>query len=131
MKIKIIAGLCVIALLAHWLLLYLPSKRLIKKLQNELHDIKIQISQIEDKVSFGGKMEKGIMLLDERFRMISSKFPEKEEEALAMLSILAKKHNIDLRSVKSQPKDYFFDEQSSKIQIDGKYCKKIYGFHGN
>ena len=63
------------------------------------------------------------MLLETRYKELNSKFPEKEEGALGALSDLAKKHKIEIRSIRSQPKSFFLDENAQKIEIDGKVCQ--------
>ena len=123
MKINIIAGISVAAFIIFWVFLYIPSKKTIKKLKEELGIVQGQIRQIEGNFGEGGKLGDWIILLEKRYKALDSKFPEKEEEALGALSDLAKQHKIEIRSIQSQPKTFFLDKDAKKIDIEGKVCQ--------
>ncbi|MCK5179844.1 MAG: hypothetical protein KAR32_09965 [Candidatus Omnitrophica bacterium] len=124
-KINIITAVGVLVLCMLWGLLYLPSKKAVNELKSELSGIQEQIRQIEGKAAGSGGTGRGIMGLEERYRWVNSKFPEKEEKALRMLSDLAKESSIEILSIKSQPKVDFLDENSQKVQIEGRVCQKF------
>lgn len=124
-KINIVTATGVLAFLMLWGFLYLPSIKVVKELKSELNGIQDQIRQIEGKVTGDGKTKQGIRELEVRYQWVNSKFPEKEEKALRMLSDLAKEFKIDVLSIRSQPKVDFLDEDAQKVEIEGRVCQKF------
>ncbi len=124
-KINIVTATGVLAFLMLWGFLYLPSIKVVKELKSELNGIQDQIRQIEGKVTGDGKTKQGIRELELRAQWVNSKFPEKEEKALRMLSDLAKEFKIDVLSIRSQPKVDFLDEDAQKVEIEGRVCQKF------
>jgi len=113
------------AFLTFWVFVYLPSRQKLKELKNEFSIVKNQIRQIEGMFGKGEKMERDKRMLEVQYQNINSKFPEKEEEALGMLSDIAKKFKTKVYSISSQPKVFILDEVGKKLEVQGKFCQKI------
>ena len=124
-RIVIISVMAVLVFLVSWLFIYLPAKNKIRQLKTELLDIEQQIQKIETLIAQDKTIEEGMRLLNERFAQINSKFPQKEEESLRMLSDLARKFNITVVSVKSSPKTSFLDRNQQSVSLEGKNCHKF------
>lgn len=116
-----VAAATVAALLS--LFVYLPAVRKISLLKGELSGIQNQIEQIEAMVSQGYSMAEGIEALKNKYRALDAKFPVKEEEALGLLSEFARKCNITIVAIKSQPKVELLDAKDKKVEIEGKICQ--------
>ena len=108
-----------------WLFVYLPTRGMVNQLKAELNNVQNQIQQIEAMIEKGKTIEEGIKSLKERYVQIDSKFPEREEEGLRLLSDFARKQNIGIVSIKSQPRTAFLDKDSQKVEIEGKSCWQL------
>ncbi len=106
--------------------IYLPSSNRVAQIKKELSTVESQISEIEATISQSKSMDEGISLLRERFRELNNKFPPKEQEAIKAISGLARKLNIEIISIRPQPKKDFFDENNNNVEIDGKTCQSIF-----
>lgn len=115
------AAVTVVALLS--LFVYLPAVQKISLLKGEVSGIQDQIEQIEAMVSQGHSMAEGIEALKNRYRALDAKFPVKEEEALELFSEFARKCNVTIVTIKSQPKVEFLDAKDQKVAIEGKICQ--------
>lgn len=115
------AAVAVAALLS--LFVYLPAVREISLLKGEVSGIQGQIEQIEANVGQGHSIAEGIEALKNKYRALDAKFPAKKEEALGLLSEFARKCNITIVAIKSQPKVEFLDAKDQKVEIEGKICQ--------
>lgn len=122
-KIIIFTAAAVTAVALLGLFAYLPAVREISLLKGEVSGIRDQIEQIEASVGQGHSIAEGIEALKNRYRALDTKFPVKEEEALGLLSEFAKKCNITVVAIKSQPKVEFLDAKDQKVEIEGKVCQ--------
>ena len=113
-----VAAVMIVALLG--LFVYLPAVRKISLLKSELSGIEGQIEQIESNVGQGHSIAEGIEALNNKYRALVAKFPVKEEEALGLLSEFAKKCNITVVAIKSQPRVEFLDVKDQKVEVEGK-----------
>ena len=125
MKIGIIAVVGAMMFLIIGVFMYFPSRQMAKRLKNELSVVKNQIRQIERIFGKGDKMERSKKMLEARYQNVSSKFPKKEEEAMRMLSDIAKKFKTEVNSVSSRPKEFVFDGDGKKLEVQGEFCQKI------
>ncbi len=125
MKINIIITMSVVACAIFWFFFYLPSQKRIKELKNKFEVVEGQIHSIEGKINRNGKMARGIVLLEKRYRELSSKFPEKEEQALEMISGLGREFQIEITSIRSQSRTFFLDEEAKKVSLEGKFCQEF------
>jgi len=125
MRTNIIAAIFVLAFLITLIFLYLPSTRKINNLKNKLSVVQSRIRKIEGIFNAGGEMKKGREMVEVRYRLISSKFPSKEEEALGMLSDIAKNFNSEVYSVSSRPKEFILDKNGKRLEVKGKFCQTI------
>jgi len=118
----------VVALAAFLLFLlfaYLPSRKTVKTMTSELEDAERQIQQIEAMLGSARSMDEGIQLLNKRFQQLDSKFSSGEEDSVRLLSEMARKLNVELISIKPQPKAVFLDENNQAITIRGKPCQRM------
>ncbi len=122
-KIIIFTAAAVTAVALLGLFAYLPAVREISLLKGEVSGIRDQIEQIEASVGQGHSIAEGIEALKNRYRALDAKFPVKEEKALGLLSEFAKKCNITVVAIKSQPKVEFLDAKDQKVEIEGKICQ--------
>ena len=115
-----------LAFLIFWRFIYLPMKNDMIKKKIELSGVESQIKQIE--TIFGKTSTEGesIRFLRERFQGLDNKFPTKEEAALKKLSDFAKKLNVEIISLKPNPKEMLTDENDSQIKIEGKTCQRVF-----
>jgi|SRR3989338_400016 len=122
-KIIIVTAAAVAVVVLLSLFVYLPAVRKISLLKGEHSGIQDQIEQIEAIVSQGHSIAEGIEALKNKYRVLDAKFPVKEEEALGLLSEFARKCNITIVAIKSQPKVEFLDTKGQKAGIEGKICQ--------
>lgn len=109
-----------------WFLIYLPNQKSALKIKSELYALEEQVKIIEEILSKTKTIESSRKLLEARFQRLTNKFSSKEAEALKMLSELARRVNIEVISVKPQPKKPFLDEDNRKIEIAGKSVQVIH-----
>ncbi len=122
-KIIIVSAAAVILAALLGLFVYWPAVRKISLLKDELSGIQDQIEQIEADVGQGRSIAEGIEALKNRYRALDAKFPVKEEEALGLFSEFARKCNVTIVTIKSQPKVELLDAKDQKIGIEGKICQ--------
>jgi hypothetical protein len=88
-----------------------------------LSSIEAQLREVEIIFGQAKTVDEGMKSLGERYWELNKKFPQEEEEALKMLSVLARNLNIEIVSVKVDPKIIFLDENSQEVEIEGKTCQ--------
>lgn len=125
MKFFFISGVTVILIIAPWLWVVLPIEHRSIKLQQELQEVQSRIRKIESLVEKGQSLKETTVLLEERYRRVSSQFPAQEEESLELLSNFAQQRYLKILSVRAQPKTDFWDEDRRKLEIEGKVLQKI------
>ena len=125
-KKLVIYGLITVGLLLACLLfIYLPLQSKNNQLKAELMSFQKEIRQIESMKGPGQTVEEAIRQLEDEYRGIFARFPTKEEEALKHLAELAKQANIEVVSVKSQPRAPLLSEAHQKVQAEGKTFQTI------
>lgn len=102
---------------------YVPTLRKASLLKNEFLVMQSRIEKIEALVGHEQSPTEWITLLKDRERQLDIKFPAKEEEALRLISDLARTHRIVIIMMKSQPKADFLDAENKNVDIDGKICR--------
>jgi len=121
-----ISGVIVFGFFLFWMVVYLPAQMEFKRLKAQLKGANDQISQIELMVTKGETMNTGAKILEQRFREVNYKFPQKEEAALEMLSELGQKLGMGVLSTKSQPKTPFLDKDGQPVMVEGRACQKVF-----
>ena len=124
-KINITAIVMVLIFLSGWLLIYFPRQNKLRQLKNELSRMEGQIQQINALLGDNTTIDEGIRLFTERSRRLDAQFPHEEEEPIRWLSDSARKHNLGIVSIKSQPKILFQDEKQKPIEVEGKSCQVV------
>ena len=124
--IIIISLIVILVFLFFWFLIYLPSKKEVTRIKSQLSDLNNQIRQIEAITSQTTLTDEGIRIIRQRHQQLIDKFPQKEEESLRMLSDLAGNLNVELVSIKPQPKTVFLDQNKNAVEIEGRVCQKVY-----
>ncbi len=107
-----------------WVLLYLPRLSYMNRLKAEWAKAEGKIHQLESLVT-REDVGAGIIRLKKQLQLLDVKFPSKEEKSLKLLSDIARKVNLEVISVVSQPKVDVLDDVQQKIISDGKICQSI------
>jgi hypothetical protein len=122
----IIAGaVALAAFLLFMFLVFLPNRKSVMALRLELISTERQIHEIQAMPGEVKNMEKGMQLLQERFRQLEGKCSLGEEDSVQMLSDTARKMNIELVSIKPQAKAPFLDENNQEVTLEGAVCRKV------
>lgn len=126
----VIAALVVLAtFLCFLVFVYLPSKNTVKTIKKELASIERQIREIEGRINGKDKLSYvNIEALKNKASRLTNKFPSKEEESIKMLYDFARKSNIEIISLKPQPKTAFFSADNKEVRSDGKVLQTSYVF---
>lgn len=126
----VIAALVVLAtFLCFLVFVYLPSKNTVKAIKKELAGIERQIREIEGRINGEDKLSYvNIEALKNKASRLTNKFPSKEEESIKMLYDFARKSNIEIISLKPQPKTTFFSADNKEVSSDGKVLQTSYVF---
>lgn len=122
-KVVGITAMAVLIAVLTGIFLYVPTLQKVGLLKNELMVAQNQIEQIEAAVGSEQSIAEGIKLLKDRYSALDIKFPSQEEEALKLVSELARAHNISIITMKFQPKAEFLDVENKKVDIEGKICR--------
>lgn len=125
-KIVIISLIVIAVFLIFWLFIYSPTKFTVQRYKSELISQESQIEEIEAVIGEAKTMDEGIRLLKARYQELNNKFPQGGEDSLRILSDIAKKLNIELISIRPQPKREFLDENNQKVEIEGATCLIIF-----
>lgn len=125
-KIIIRGLIALLVFLILWVFVYSPSKNQVKAIKLKLLNIESEIKGIE--AMAGGATIRGetIKSMRQRLQALKDKFPAEEEGALSMLSDFAQKLNIELISIKPQPKKIFLDEHGKEIVIEGRVPQTVF-----
>lgn len=106
-------------------LIYFRLEGKVHHLRHETLDLQKNIKEVEVLLANGMTPEEGVRLLTEEYEKLNSKFPTQEEEALKLLSEFARRLNVDIVSVKAQPKTDFVDAHQKEIVIEGRKCQEV------
>lgn len=121
-RVLTLFGGTVLILSAVWILVFLSVKGALAKIKRDLADVNSQIEQIETDVDPGKNIDEVNSALEKRFRQLDSKFSKKEEEALRLLSDFARKFNVGIVYIRSQPKVFFLDFSQQKVTLEDMSC---------
>jgi len=125
-KIIIQAGIFILALSLAWFFLYSPSRKNLNEAKQDFSAVEQEIQEIESLVDGSVPIAESLSMLKEKYQELDSKFPDKEEETLRMLSDFAQKMNIDIVSIKPQRKRTVWrKEEEEAVQVDGKICQCV------
>ena len=105
---------------------YLSAKNKIYALKSTFKETEEKIQKIEKIIDQNQSAGEGIRLLQERNQQIDMKFPSKEEEGLGRLTNIARQLNIDVVSIRPQPKIDFLDAANQKVVVKGKTCQQFF-----
>ena len=106
------------------ILIYVPTKGKVSRLQSDLQEVQSLINQIEGMLGQGTSMQEGIRFLEERNKVLNSKFPEREEDGLRLLSDIARDSDVHILTIKSDRKVPFLVDQQ-EVVVDAKKCYKL------
>lgn len=120
-----LTGAAVLVLLALWLPMYRSAGRSINQLRSELTATENQIRQIEAGADKGLSLRERGRSFDTNAQPIDSQFPQQKEESLRLLSEFARKLNIEIVSLRSQPTAACLDIDKKKIAIEGMGCQRL------
>ena len=124
-KIILLTAIVALAFSAVWFFVYLPERNRLHQFKEQLADVESQIRQVQGDAQANKAVEEKIKFLQERYKYVETKFPPKEYEALRLLSDFARKVNVNILSIRSEPKEIFLDEAQQKIEVEGKVCQRL------
>jgi hypothetical protein len=120
----VLVWLCVF--LVSWMFVYLPARRQVMRMKQQLNAAEEQIRGIEGGLEGNVAIEAGMKLLQEKSGALAAKFPQREEESLRMLSALAQKLNLEIVSLLPEPKTLFLKGQDNlKTEVEGRTCYTV------
>jgi len=125
-KIIIAASVIAAALLFVWLFVYMPTANKVASIKMELAGINEQITHIESMAEEGKSIGEAIEELQEEFKRMEDRFPEKEEEALQAVSGFARRLGMEVISIKPQPKRSFRDEDDKAVEFEDRICQRVF-----
>lgn len=106
------------------LFFFLSMGKRIKDLKKEEAQIRSQVETVESLIR-GKTINEGFLNLQERLRQLNSKFPDRDEMSLKMISEIARACDIVIKSTQSQPQVIYEDENNNEIKINGKTCQSV------
>jgi Tfp pilus assembly protein PilO len=121
--IIIVSAVGVVFLIVGIIIFYFPSKKRIKDLKTELDDMNQQIDRIFAIVGKEKSIGEGIQSLEELYKTISARFPQKEERGIRLLSDYARRLNMEVGSLVPASKVPFLDQEAHPVVIDGETCQ--------
>jgi Tfp pilus assembly protein PilO len=107
-----------------WLFAYFSLRAKIKAASALLEGAEKQIQETESLVADAKSIDEGLLALRQRLQELNSKFPQKEEESLKILSDLARENNIEVRTLRPQSKTQAIQGQEG-IGADGKALWRV------
>ncbi|MFC1703885.1 type 4a pilus biogenesis protein PilO [Candidatus Omnitrophota bacterium] len=124
-KVFTVAAVLIVVFMLFVIFMYLPYVQSVKRSKAQLVTLEGLISKIEQ---LGGKnipLHVGIEAFQQKLQELDSKFPDKEEESLTNISRFARESNIEIASLKPQPKSVVLDESRQEVQLGGKVFRKV------
>ena len=106
-------------------LVYLPSKNKINKLNAEIFAVQAEISRIRSGLDKNKSMEQNIIGLNEKLKDINVKLPPKEEIILRELTDAAKKFGIEVVSMSPEKKKVVTDIDGSPVRVKDYFVKEM------
>lgn len=119
-RIIIMSAAGLFIFLLFWVFLYFPSNREIARLKRELALTQRQIQGIEILLAGSKSRDEAVYSLKQRQQYLDSKFPQKEEESLRIITEVARKMNINVVSLQPGLRAEFLDGSGKQVLIDGK-----------
>lgn len=102
-----------------------PRQRELSRLRMEFQNVQANIQMTEQIISQGRSMDEEITALLVRSRWIEGKFPSGEEGSLGRLSELARQNNVEIVSMRFEPKRPLLTAEHSQIEVGGKVCQSV------
>ena len=124
-KIIIVTLVGVTAFLIFWYFIYSPIRASLLKIRPEVYSLESQVRAVEKILKSAKTARVGVKLLKDRFQELNTKLFAKEEKSLILLSDFAKRLNIEIVSIKQQPKIALVDESGEKIDYSGRVLQIV------
>lgn len=124
-KILALAAMTAGFLLLFILLVYLPGRSSTARLKRELVQTRARVSELQSVVNMGRDIRQGISLVKDQYTWITRKFPAKEEESIQLLNEFAQGMNVEVLSIKPQPKVPYLDERNAPVFLDGRSLQAV------
>lgn len=125
-KIVTTSSIVVAAFLFFLIIVYLPSHKAVKNVKAELSYIESEIGEIGDTIGKDQPQYLGIELVQSKFAKLSSKFPQKEEDSLQVITNIARKLNIGIVALEPERKKVFTTNSGKELELDGKIIQVVY-----
>lgn len=122
-KINIVSAAVIAVFLIFLFFVYLPAQKTVARLKAELEETEGRIQEIESLLDKTKPLAENITMLKARYKELSNKFPEREEEALRALSDLARNLNVEIISLRPSPKRLLLGQEDKALLIEGKSCR--------
>lgn len=124
-KILIITSIIIGLFLIFYIFIYLPAKNTVELLKAELLQIEDEINTTKTIIGKDKPLESGLSVMQKQLEELDRRFPDSEEETLQMISNLAYKSEVNITSIKPQPKSLFLDKNGNMVRIGDKLCHKM------
>jgi Tfp pilus assembly protein PilO len=124
-KIIIVTLVAVVVFLIFWVFIYSPSSRSLLEIRPQVYALESQVRAVEKILSSAKTPEAGAKILKDRFQELNAKLSQKEEKSLGLLSEFGRRMNIEIVSIKPQPKTPLIDESGGKIEYSGKVFQVV------
>ncbi len=118
---KRLVRLCVLIILlavCFVFLVYLPNKSRTISLMHDLMESRMHVQQLQALVGVRN-IRPEVRLIKDEYERVQQKFPSNEEESLRLLPDYAQKMNIDILSLKRQPRVSYLDGAGAPVMFQG------------
>lgn len=94
-------------------------------IQEEITVIEHKLAQVAAITREAKNLNEGMQMLEKQYQALGGMFPTKEEEALRVVSSLAKEANIAVLSLRPQSREAFIGMNGEACGLEGKTCQKM------
>ena len=122
-KLVMTIAIGIVLILIFCIFFYFPARGKIKTVNTELRAIQREIADIESIDGVEGKsMSEALDYLQKKYDKIFQMLPSQEENALKVLSELAKDLNLEIVSLRPAEKIRTLDEKGNPVRVEGLTC---------
>ena len=124
-KILAIALAASLACILFAVFVYFPSKAAVRHIKKELADTQRVIQEIEAMVDEGVPLHIGIDFLQQKLRVLEETFISKEGDGFKVISGTARECDVEISSLRPQPKKAVLGADGTAVEIDGKAFQHV------
>lgn len=108
-----------------WFFVYAPSRMQLEGIREEIVATEHKLAQVAAITRDAKNLNEGMQMLEKQYQALEGMFPAKEEEALRVVSLLAKEANIAVSSLRPQSREVFIGMDGEPAALEGKACQKM------